>query len=572
MFPPDNNINKVILSGEHAFYNQPDYALKTQMELNTPGALPTVSKSYETKSKLIRYATIFFGTILVLPALYWGIHALAGKIIVPVESDHTPTGLCDAIGQFNSSSSRSLQTCHKIRRQFIAKLDLSKKPDPDSIVVKRITLEVNGDKVDAMIIGKPSTLDNGRWILPTLGNATEYEKYLLGKRTIEDEQSIKGSETYQMMTAMNSNVILFNYPGKGASEGFKERKKLAVTFDAVLKYTEEELAAKEVILYGHSLGSNVQKEGLKLHSLKEGIKYVAIKSRGPSSIPHATASIIEDLSNPAGKKNKSLQEQQKVEKNSKLSKFLRLIGWNLTGTPSKSKPLKCPEIILQTYQPSEESLENFSRIASRYNRLRCELSIARPPKLNLKALAEMHKEAVQESKAQILALVNIYAEKGANLRLKESILLPQRNVDLGSFEIALPEIRISKEDYQELSQQLNQIISNHAKALEDVENLAQEHLNYNEHLKKLKEAKAEVKKAKELIHFRLLAGPAELAHDQLFQPVATIAYKVLTDLKMQAPNRKVYGISAAHNNNIHDWEPIGEVVEAALKSQKAGQA
>ena len=43
---------------------------------------------------------------------------------------------------------------------------------------KRITVEVDGYKIDATIVGKATTLNNGRWMLASNGNGEFYEDKL----------------------------------------------------------------------------------------------------------------------------------------------------------------------------------------------------------------------------------------------------------------------------------------------------------------------------------------------------------------------------------------------------------
>ena len=53
-----------------------------------------------------------------------------------------------------------------------------------------------------MIVGKAATLDNGRWVLASNGNGAFYEDGLA-----------EGADVKQILSAVNGNAIVFNYPG-----------------------------------------------------------------------------------------------------------------------------------------------------------------------------------------------------------------------------------------------------------------------------------------------------------------------------------------------------------------------
>jgi hypothetical protein len=100
------------------------------------------------------------------------------------------------------------------------------------------------------------------------------------------------------------------------------------------------IGAKEIIGYGHSIGSGVQSDALKTHELKKDIKYVFVKSRTFSDLSTVASTLA---SKPLG--------------------FLvKMLGWNMDCVES-SKNLQAPEIIMQTANVKKyEELKDSSKI------------------------------------------------------------------------------------------------------------------------------------------------------------------------------------------------------------------
>ena len=202
---------------------------------------------------------------------------------------------------------------------------------------KRFTVDVEGYKIDAFMITGSKTAQNGRWILYSNNMGTHYENHL------EDDWLVGLSREIQ------GNLLLFNYPCTGAGNGvFPRAEIVSKAYRAMLTLLEDKekgIGAKEIIAMGHSLGTVVQGDALKKHQLKEGIKYLFIKSKGFIDMSHAASDMY---FRPVGF-------------------FLSFIGWNLDSVAS-SKQLKSPEIIIQTarvsnpfFQTGEERLKDISK-------------------------------------------------------------------------------------------------------------------------------------------------------------------------------------------------------------------
>lgn len=226
-------------------------------------------------------------------------HALAGKVIVPAA---TPC--------FMKTSQTALDL---LRTQIPHTLDPFWK-------CKRICIQLNnGPAIDAVIVGKVGTLDNRRWLLGSLGSGDFYEQSL---------SNLTGS-LFQMLVHLNSNAIMFNYPGVGASTGMPNRRAMTKAYRALLHFLEDSVkgpGAKEIIGFSFSIGAAIQSYVLKTWRLKKEISYVFVKDRTFSSLS-AVASTL--LNSP------------------RVGCLVQLTGWDINCVTS-SLVLEAPEIIIQT--------------------------------------------------------------------------------------------------------------------------------------------------------------------------------------------------------------------------------
>lgn len=289
------------LQGEHAFYTPDDYAEKTKNDFQIK-KLP-VNYTWNTESTAMRVAKFVLSIILFPLIVGTLLHALIGLFVVPsTSSSEEPVGI----------------------RQAITAANLTQ----DAWKYKRFTVQCDGYEIDAAVMGKPETLGNGRFILSSIGNGEFYE----------DALESPGHDIKKIMTQINGNALIFNYPGAGASSGLPNRAAMAKAYRAMLHFLEDKekgIGAREIIGYGHSIGGGVQAEALEAHTLDKSIKYVFVKSRSFSSISKTFAEMT----------------------NSPFLGFLvKLFGWNISSVES-SLNLQAPEIILQT-----ASIRNVERL------------------------------------------------------------------------------------------------------------------------------------------------------------------------------------------------------------------
>jgi hypothetical protein len=282
---------KNILAGAGAFYNQPDYLTVTRNEFAQSQPL-SVSYTCNTESKITRIAKQIFSVIFFIIGVYKLLHILIGKTFLPA-----PT--TSLFGQKDTTADvqRLATSLHEEWKY------------------KRFTIEVDGYKIDAAIMGTAQTLNNGKWLLHSNGISSRYEGTL-------------GSSIFkQILSELNSNAIVFNYPGVGASSGPPNKETMIKAYRAMLTFLEDKkngIGAKEIIGYGFSLGGGIQGEALKTHRLKKDVDYVFVKDRTFSKLNHV------------------------IKKSLPILSFLaKILGWDMDSIES-SKKLQAPEIIIQS--------------------------------------------------------------------------------------------------------------------------------------------------------------------------------------------------------------------------------
>ena len=335
-------LQNTILCGEEAFYNHPNYFSTTKQEFSLSECLP-VSYTWNTEirnteHKIIRIAKKILPTII----LFTGIHILsrllgkaslkrsisalalsagiykllqiiAGTCILPVASPLI-------VGPFKKGFSNSLAK------------DRSNVPLMGDWKYKRMTIEVDGHKIDSVIMGRPDTFANKRWLLASNGNGEVYESKL------------SNNEFKEFLSTLNCNALLFNPPGVGANSGSASVQTTSKVYRAMLTFLEDQeqgIGAKEIIGYGFSIGGAIQGEALKTHPLKKDVKYVFIKDRTFSTLSQLISQMMGRL----------------------VGFSIKCLGWEMSSVAS-SKKLQAPEIILQkTKKENAHPLESIDDLS-----------------------------------------------------------------------------------------------------------------------------------------------------------------------------------------------------------------
>lgn len=269
----------LILSGPNAFYKQEEYEKKTKEALASKAPLLPPAQRYDFQSE-----GSFF-------------HSFFGK--------------CLSVAFFSATVARNTRL----------RIDVSTEWKHH-----RFSLLVSGYPVDATLIGRESTLSNGRWLLIAQGLTLMYESRLINDpEPASSEQSHKLTPLQKLLMGTDASAVLYNYPGMGASQGPNALPAAFNAHEAFLRYIENELHATEVIDDGHSLGGSIQASVWQTHSPKQNISYVLVKDR-------ACCKTVDVMRNLGGRF---------------LATSSEYFGWNMDTIPS-SDHVQIPEIHVMT--------------------------------------------------------------------------------------------------------------------------------------------------------------------------------------------------------------------------------
>lgn len=316
-----------ILCGKKAFYNQPHYLPISKQEFSSSECLP-VSYTWNTEirnteHKIIRITKKILPTII----LFVGLPTLSYLLIGKASLKHSVSVLALSVG-VNKFLRIIAGTCilpiaspllvgplKKIFADTLANTR-SKVPLINDWKYKRMTIEVDGCKIDSVIMGKPDTLANKRWLLASNGNAESYESKLCD------------SKFEEILSKLNCNALVFNPPGGGASTGSASVQTMSKAYRAMLTFLEDQeqgIGAKAIVGYGFSIGGAIQGEALKTHPLKKDVKYVFVKDRTFFTLSQLVSQMMGRI----------------------LGFFIKPLGWEMDSLAS-SKKLQEPEIVIQT--------------------------------------------------------------------------------------------------------------------------------------------------------------------------------------------------------------------------------
>ncbi len=285
-----------LLSGSTAFYNLLTYQESLQKDFATEKA-PDPLYSYQTESKIWRMVKkillILLFPIGLLVLIYRVLQAKFGGMILQAPKASTP------------------EVCAKMRSQLVNRYK------DGEWKLKRISIQVDDWALDATIVGKPSTLNNGTWLLFVPGSDKCCESTLLNQ-----ERDLPA-----ILEQIEGNGIYFNYPGVAGSEGVAPNKEtLAKACRAVLRFLEDDVEAKRIVCHGYSLGGGALGSALEEHPLKDDVRYCCVYDHSFSDAA-AVAS---------------------AQMNSSLAGLvLKSLGWNLDAVNS-TKKLKAQQIVIQT--------------------------------------------------------------------------------------------------------------------------------------------------------------------------------------------------------------------------------
>lgn len=304
-----NPIQSAIYGPNPFHANAASYA--ATMESEFAQAKPPREVSYTFNTSRFNCIKTLIPWVVFPIGIFRCLHALAGKLVL-------------------TSSRESNTAAARQKKGIVTHL---KARNAEGWKFKRLTIMVDGCRIDATIMGKAETLQNRSWVLASNGRGGMYE------HKFDD----RGLGFREMLDELESNAIIFNYPGVGGSSGyFPQRKTMAKAYRAMLAFLEDPngVGAKEIIGYGYSIGGLVQGEALRTHRLKpwNEIKSAFVKNKSCSNFC-AAASTVQIPGRPMPKKPERGFRWLVV----------KLLGWNLSSRRS-SKMMQVPEIIRHSDQ------------------------------------------------------------------------------------------------------------------------------------------------------------------------------------------------------------------------------
>lgn len=237
----------LVLSGPEAFYNRLGYREGTK-EILASEELPLPSHIYEFQSKTARVAKSIFSTLFFPWKIYDFLHSTLGRYM------------------FHASASAT--DANEAREH----IDLS-----TEWKFHRFSLLVNDAPIDAILVGRPSTLNNGRWMVFSLGIKGIYELQLAADLAGHSPQF---RSIQKLLDATAANGVFYNYPGMGVSKGDLSVEGTKNAHEAIVRYVEDDLHARAIIDKAHSFGTGNQALVWESHQPKEGISYVLVKEKG----------------------------------------------------------------------------------------------------------------------------------------------------------------------------------------------------------------------------------------------------------------------------------------------------
>jgi len=342
-------VNSIISQLSSVDYSFAHYYADNKKELESNEAPIKPVYTYETTSKVARIASEIFNWVLSFVFLPYGIyrllHWVAGRHIVPAQTDPYAGILRKKLlkALLGTPPRKFTYNNNNFRKSFMPHQKIAehqqnlKEADPETyskhtselLMAKRISVVVDGKKIDAMMFGKKGNLNNKKWVLVSNGNGS----------TLESTLAFNSTTVVEQVNKLGFNFLIYNYQGIAGSEGWVTRNTMVNTHRGMLRFLEDNkrgIGAKKIIQLGVSIGGGVQGQAMRAHKLLKSIKYVFVK--------YLTFSCI-----------------SKVPRNPILALLLRIFGWEFSSTYSSKRleKKKKPEIVIQKAQklnPSKASM------------------------------------------------------------------------------------------------------------------------------------------------------------------------------------------------------------------------
>jgi len=305
------------LQSSPAYFASEEYFNSTRTDFAQNRALPTCYEwNSEKQTTIKKISSTFFYPLL---SLHKAIHDKVGQAVFLPASQLEFAELLDI---------------DQKRKEF----DIQDKYNKEKFRYKRFSIQVDGNVIDAALIGTEKTLSNGKWLLAANGNAQYYEEHL----------DLSNSDVKCILATTKANAIVFNYAGVGLSEGIPNSEMMSKVYRAFLNFLEDEngLKAKQIIAYGHSIGGAVVANAMKDHLIQKTennertTPTVVVISRAFSSVFVTAQNLLE-------KKDFKSRSMGYL-----MGCATQLVGWNMQ-TAKDLENANIPQIIIQTANVSQ---------------------------------------------------------------------------------------------------------------------------------------------------------------------------------------------------------------------------
>lgn len=244
-----------------SWFGSPEYQNRIVQELGSENALPPIYR-IQTESKIAKLAKDIFSVLIFPIGIYRLLHSLVGRIIVPAT--------------YSASLHSAKLSAYRVSEDPARWTSGENSKADSQWKYRRLTIDVDGNQIDTLIMGRDETLHGKRWVLFANGDAEHYET-----ATYERQKTLR---------SLNSNGIFFNYPQVGASTGSVDRNTMAKAYRAVLQFLEDQengIGATEIIGWGSFIGGGVQADALDGYAFKPHVQYRFVFDRTFSSLKSA---------------------------------------------------------------------------------------------------------------------------------------------------------------------------------------------------------------------------------------------------------------------------------------------
>ncbi len=130
-------------------------------------------------------------------------------------------------------------------------------------VYRNLVFKQNDHLLNGIIISSEANMGNGNWVLQATGNGEPIENTF--------------GNLINFYESMGLNLLMINGPGVGSSEGEATPETMRNAQEMGLKFLEEAIHAKKIVIAGRSLGGAVIGEVISKHVFKPEIQYLVIR-------------------------------------------------------------------------------------------------------------------------------------------------------------------------------------------------------------------------------------------------------------------------------------------------------